>query len=218
MSRSPHLIAWLLPLGLAVCVSCSHLNLRPIGKSPLSPARMSPDAMVLDVFFVPVKYGDPEANAVLWQELDEQHFPVEVRRELNERGFRVGRFCWDAARHRIVSQTLPPSLCFRMRSQNAITVQPGCYGARHASCRSRPRHERRHSDGYDTRQRVSVRAHDRSHPRPGAVCAWAPGRPARPSSCSSSTPTRDIPRRTSRRRSHTPSRTRLTCSVSSSRS
>ena len=51
---------------------------------------MSPDAMVLDVFFIPVKYGDPEANAVLWQGLDEQHFPPEIRRELSERGFRVG--------------------------------------------------------------------------------------------------------------------------------
>ena len=88
MSRSPRLIAWLLPLGLAVCLSCTPL--RPKGKSPLSPARMSPDAMVLDVFFVPVKFDDPEANVILWQELDEQHFPPEVRRELGKRGFRVG--------------------------------------------------------------------------------------------------------------------------------
>ena len=88
MSRSPRLIAWFLPLGLAVCLSCSPLRTK--GKSPLSPARMSPDAMVLDVFFVPVKFDDPEANVVLWQELDEQHFPPEVRRELGQRGFRVG--------------------------------------------------------------------------------------------------------------------------------
>ncbi len=51
---------------------------------------MSPDAMVLDVFFVPVQFDDPQANVVLWQELDEQHFPPEVRRELSSRGFRVG--------------------------------------------------------------------------------------------------------------------------------
>ena len=51
---------------------------------------MSPDAMVLDVFFVPVKFDDPEANVILWQELDEQHFPPEVRRELGKHGFRVG--------------------------------------------------------------------------------------------------------------------------------
>lgn len=88
MSRLPSSIAWFLPLGLAVCLSCTPL--RPKGKSPLSPARMSPDAMVLDVFFVPVKYDDPEANVILWQELDEQHFPPEARRELGERGFRVG--------------------------------------------------------------------------------------------------------------------------------
>ena len=46
--------------------------------------------MVLDVFFVPVKLNDPEADVILWQELDEQHFPPEVRRELGGRGFRVG--------------------------------------------------------------------------------------------------------------------------------
>lgn len=88
MSRSPRWIKLFVPLGLAVCVSCTPW--RPEGKSPLKPARMSPDAMVLDVFFVPVKFDDPEANVVLWQELDEQHFAPEVRRELGERGFRVG--------------------------------------------------------------------------------------------------------------------------------
>ena len=88
MSRSPRVIAWFLPLGLAVCLSCTPL--RQTGKSPLSPARMSSDAMVLDVFLVSVKFDDPEANVVLWQELDEQHFPPEVRRELGQRGFRVG--------------------------------------------------------------------------------------------------------------------------------
>ena len=88
MSWSPRPIAWFLPLGLAVCLSCTPL--RPKGKSPLSPARMSSDTMVLDVFFVPVKFDDPEANVILWQELDEQHFPPEIRRHLCERGFRVG--------------------------------------------------------------------------------------------------------------------------------
>ena len=47
MPRSLRLIALLLPLGLAVCLSCTPW--RPAGKSPLAPARMSPDAMVLDV-------------------------------------------------------------------------------------------------------------------------------------------------------------------------
>lgn len=88
MPRLPCRITWFVPLLLAVCASCTPF--KPKGKSPLAPARMSPDAMVLDVFFVPVKFDDPEANVVLWQELDEQHFLPEVRRELGEHGFRVG--------------------------------------------------------------------------------------------------------------------------------
>jgi hypothetical protein len=60
------------------------------GKSPLAPARMSPDSCVLDVFFVRVPFGDPRANDELWQELDEQHFPADLRGRLMRNGFRVG--------------------------------------------------------------------------------------------------------------------------------
>jgi hypothetical protein len=60
------------------------------GKSPLAPARMSPDSCVLDVFFIRVPFGDPQANDVLWQELDEQHFPADLRGRLMRNGFRIG--------------------------------------------------------------------------------------------------------------------------------
>jgi hypothetical protein len=60
------------------------------GKSPLAPAQMSPDSCVLEVFFVRFPLGDPEANGELWKEVDEQHFPVELRRRLARNGFRVG--------------------------------------------------------------------------------------------------------------------------------
>ncbi len=54
---------------------------RPLikSKSPLAPARMSPDSCVLDVFFVRVAFGDPQANEELWQELDEQCFAGDLR-------------------------------------------------------------------------------------------------------------------------------------------
>ncbi|HID76659.1 MAG TPA: hypothetical protein EYP56_11765 [Planctomycetaceae bacterium] len=58
--------------------------------SPLRPAQMSPDSVVLEVFFVRFPFGDSEANGALWQEGDEQHFPPVVRRELVRNGFRVG--------------------------------------------------------------------------------------------------------------------------------
>lgn len=65
---------------------------RPLmsGKSPLAPPRMSPDSCVLDVFFVRVPFGDPRANDELWQELDEQHFPADLRTRLLRNGFRIG--------------------------------------------------------------------------------------------------------------------------------
>ncbi len=65
---------------------------RPLmkSKSPLAPVRMSPDSCVLDVFFVRVPFGDSRANDELWQELDEQHFPADLRGRLMRNGFRVG--------------------------------------------------------------------------------------------------------------------------------
>ena len=59
-------------------------------KSPLAPPRMSPDSCVLDVFFVRVPFGDPQANDVLWKELDEQQIPAELRGRLMRNGFRAG--------------------------------------------------------------------------------------------------------------------------------
>ncbi|NQU20694.1 MAG: hypothetical protein HQ567_05375 [Candidatus Nealsonbacteria bacterium] len=58
--------------------------------SPVKPAGMSPGSVALDVFFVRFPFGDREANETLWQEVDEQHFPAELRRKLAENGFRVG--------------------------------------------------------------------------------------------------------------------------------
>ena len=60
------------------------------GKSPLVPARMSPDSCVLEIFFVRFPFDDPEVNFALWQEIDEQHFPAELRQRLVRNGFRVG--------------------------------------------------------------------------------------------------------------------------------
>jgi hypothetical protein len=51
---------------------------------------MSPDSCVLEVCFVRFPFGDPEVNQQLWQEVDEQHFPAELRRRLAQNGFRVG--------------------------------------------------------------------------------------------------------------------------------
>lgn len=60
------------------------------GKSPLMPPRMSANTVVLDVFCVRFPFGDPEANETLWEEIDEQQFPTDVRERWNRNGFRVG--------------------------------------------------------------------------------------------------------------------------------
>ena len=81
-------IGLLVPLLLAIGGSCAPI--RKEVKSPLTPPRMSPGAVVLDLFFIRVPFGDPAANVHLWNEIDEQHFPPETRRELTRHGFRVG--------------------------------------------------------------------------------------------------------------------------------
>jgi len=70
---------------LAGCTTAMHK-----GKSPLMPAQMSPDSVVLDIFVVRFPFGDPDVNEKLWQEIDEQGFPLELRDRLTQNGFRVG--------------------------------------------------------------------------------------------------------------------------------
>jgi hypothetical protein len=72
-------------------VGCTSWAIKPPerGKSPLAPAQMSSDSIVLEMFFVRVPFGDEQANVDLWAELDEQHFEPHLRRCLAENGFRV---------------------------------------------------------------------------------------------------------------------------------
>jgi len=84
---------------LAAGSACT--SIRPQGgKSPLARVQMSPDSCALDISFVHFPLGDKEANGPLWDEIDEQHFPTDVRRRLAENGFRVG----------VVGGQIPPKL------------------------------------------------------------------------------------------------------------
>ena len=62
----------------------------PTGKSPLQPAQMSPGSVAVDVVFVRCPLGDPAVNEKMWEEIDEQHFPAELRQRLARNGFRAG--------------------------------------------------------------------------------------------------------------------------------
>ena len=59
-------------------------------KSPLAPARMTPQSVVLQLFFVRFPVGDPRAGQTLWQEIDEQQLAPDARRWLVRNGFRAG--------------------------------------------------------------------------------------------------------------------------------
>ena len=76
-------------LFLVVLAGCHELEKQP-GKSPLRQVQMSHDSMAIDIVFARFPYGDPEFNTALWSEIDEQHFPAELRQRLTKNGFRVG--------------------------------------------------------------------------------------------------------------------------------
>jgi hypothetical protein len=78
------------PLLLAIFALTGCTTAMHKGKSPLMPAQMSPDSVVLDIFVVRFPFGDPDVNEKLWQEIDEQGFPLELRDRLTQNGFRVG--------------------------------------------------------------------------------------------------------------------------------
>jgi hypothetical protein len=60
------------------------------GTSPLRPAQMSPDSVVLEMFFVRFPFGDKDINEKLWEQIDEQRFSPDLRQRLARNGFRVG--------------------------------------------------------------------------------------------------------------------------------
>ena len=91
MSRLRYCLGLLALAALLAAAGCAPMGpVRPQARSPLTPARMSPDSVVLDIFFVRFPFGQEEANGPLWDEIDEQHFPADVRRRLAQNGFRVG--------------------------------------------------------------------------------------------------------------------------------
>jgi hypothetical protein len=73
----------------------------PATSKPLmTAARSSPDSVTLEVFFARFPFKSPLANQSLWNEVDEQALPGDVRRELAQNGFRAG----------VLGSTVPPEL------------------------------------------------------------------------------------------------------------
>jgi hypothetical protein len=81
-----------LALGVAVLAApgCRLLDAQPKGKSPLSPLQASEESVALEIYFARFDYGYPPFAEKLWEAVDEQVLPADVRRELARNGFRAG--------------------------------------------------------------------------------------------------------------------------------
>ena len=78
-------------LFLVICLSaCRPIMPAVKARSPLKPASLSPESLVLDIFFVSFPFDDETVNGQLWDEIDELHFTPECRQRLLRNGFRVG--------------------------------------------------------------------------------------------------------------------------------
>ncbi len=151
MAFSPHRIG-LFALAVLAVVAIGCTPIRPEGKSPLTPARMSSDSVVLDIFFARFPQGKEDLNGPLWNEIDEQHFPADVRRRLAENGFRVG----------MVGDRLPSKLAklLELTDQPTSNATPGetvvtdlesepCVVRRHLQLRANQRSEIVASEVYE---------------------------------------------------------------------
>ena len=73
-----------------LAVGCNPLRKRVPDLLPLKPLRMTPESVVLDMFFVRFPLGDPEINGPFWNEIDEQKLTPKSRQLLADNGFRAG--------------------------------------------------------------------------------------------------------------------------------
>src|SRR5208283_138437 len=55
---------------------------------------------IIEVLSVRLPPGEPDLDRQIWEEVDEQHFPIEVRRQLEKNGFRAG----------VLAGQIPPAL------------------------------------------------------------------------------------------------------------
>ena len=79
---------------------CAEWDRQPEHSNQLPPARMSPDAVVLELAFVRLPVADRGSYDAIWSQVDEQHFAPELRKELAANGLRAG----------VLGQQLPTEL------------------------------------------------------------------------------------------------------------
>ncbi len=120
-------------LALLAIAGCAGPSLSK-GKSPLGPAQMSPDSVVLEMFFVRFPFGDPAMNEKLWEQVDEQQFPPDLRERLARNGFRVG----------LLSGQMPAELSKLLELSDKPAPSDQVEGTKVENLESEPRVVRRH--------------------------------------------------------------------------
>jgi len=80
--------------------------------------RIPTDSVLVDVVFVKLPVDAETIEKALWSEVDEQHLPVELRRNLAENGLRCG----------LVGSQLPPALVEMIRQQEIAARARGVEG------------------------------------------------------------------------------------------
>jgi hypothetical protein len=85
-------MAWreILPLAALLAIGCARLPTATNTPARLPAARMSDDSVVLQVAFVRLPAAETAAYDAIWNEIDEQALPPELRRELATNGLRAG--------------------------------------------------------------------------------------------------------------------------------
>jgi hypothetical protein len=102
-------ITWLGP-------GCALLNTAQKPEAPSLPAPPLPaSSVVLEVAFARLPITDEAAYRSIWSEVDEQHFPTELRRQMSANGLRCG----------IVGMQLPPKLKEALDASEPGTVERG---------------------------------------------------------------------------------------------
>lgn len=79
---------WLLTICLLLTSGCAPMTERHTSR--LARARMSPSSIVLEIYSARFPFNDPKYNAKLWEQVDEQPFAADLRRNMVEYGLRAG--------------------------------------------------------------------------------------------------------------------------------
>ncbi len=90
MQPLARIVAIALWLAVLAAPGCRLFDTPTKGKTPLAPLQAGEDSVALEIFFARFHYGYPPFAEKLWEEVDEQVLPADVRRELARNGFRAG--------------------------------------------------------------------------------------------------------------------------------